>query len=156
MVGLVEEAGGIVLAVDVDELDAQLMQNGNRHQTAVDPADVLAVQMDFALDDGFGVVLDAVFCKPGQFRHAREHRPDGGFGGAGTDHVAVGALTQDGRNGVDDDGLTRTGLTGEDVEAPVKGNVRTFDDRNIFNMQKTQHGSSLLFAFVIWFRQSGA
>ena len=55
--------------------------------------------------------------------------------------IAVSALTQNGRDRIDDDGFTGTCFTGQHVKSTVKGNVRAFDDRDIFNMQKAQHMS---------------
>ena len=144
MVILVEEGSGIMLAVDVNQLDSQLAQNGHGHQAPVDPADVFSVQKNLPLNHGFRVIVHPVFGKPGKFRHLGKHRPDGGLLGAGADHIPIGPLPQDGGDGIDDDGLTRAGFTGEHVEAPVKGDIRPLDHRDILNMQQTQHGSKPL------------
>ena len=64
MVVLVKQGRGIVLAVDVDELDAQLPQNGHGDQTSVDPAYIFPVQENLPLDDGLRVVFHAVVLKP--------------------------------------------------------------------------------------------
>ena len=64
MVVLVKQRRGIMLAVDVDELDAQLSQNGHGDQTSVDPADVFPVQENLPLDDGLRVVFHAVVLEP--------------------------------------------------------------------------------------------
>ena len=64
MVVLVKQRRGIMLAMDVDELDAQLPQNGHGDQASVDPADVFPVQENLPLDDGLRVVFHAVVLKP--------------------------------------------------------------------------------------------
>ena len=64
MVVLVKQGRGIMLAVDVDELDTQFPQNGHRYEAPVDPADVFPVQENLPLDDGFRVVFHAVVLEP--------------------------------------------------------------------------------------------
>ena len=132
-----------MLTVDIDQLNAQLTQNRYGHQTSVDPADILSVQVDFPLDDGLRIVLYPVFFKPGKFGNSGKNSPDRSLGSSGPDHIPVSPLTQNGRNRIDHDGFTGTGLAGEHIKSTVKGNVRTFNDRNILNMQKTQHVISL-------------
>ena len=141
MVGFVKQRRGIVLSVDVDELNAKFSQNGHGDKTAVDPADVLAVQVDFPLNDRLGIVFHAIVGKPVQFRHIGEHRPDGSLSRSGADHVPVCPFTENRGNGIDDNGFARAGLAGEDGKALVKGNVRALNNRDIFNMQKAQHGN---------------
>ena len=81
-----------MLAVDIDELNAQLVQNGHIDQTAIDPADVFAVQMDLPGNHRFRVVFHAVFGKPTQFRHIREYRPNGCPLGSRANHIPIGPL----------------------------------------------------------------
>ena len=141
-----------MLTVDVNQLDAQLVENGYGDQTSIDTADILSIQINLTLDDRFLVIFHAIFFKPGQLRNACKNRTDGGFGRAGTNHVTVGALTQYGGNRINHNGFTGTRFTGQHVKATVKGNVRAFDDRDILNMQKTQHGNppeNQLVKFVI-------
>ena len=64
MVVLVKQGRGIMLAVDVDELDTQLPQNGHRYEAPVDPADIFPVQKNLPLDDGLRVVFHAVVLEP--------------------------------------------------------------------------------------------
>ena len=145
MVLFVKQRRRVMLAVDVDQLDAELAQDGDAHKGAVHPANVLAVQMDLALDYGLGVVLHPLLGKPGKLRHIPEDRPNGGFACSRADHVPVGPVAQNGGDGVDDDGFARAGLAGQDVEALIEGNIRAFNDGDILNVQKTQHGASLPF-----------
>ena len=64
MVFFVKQSGRIMLAVNVNELNAQLMENGHIDQGAVDPADVLSVQMDLPGDYRFRIIVHAIFRKP--------------------------------------------------------------------------------------------
>ena len=52
----------------------------------------------------------------------------------GTDHVPVCPFAQNGGNGIDHNGFTGTGFTGEHIKSLVKGDIRPFNDRDIFNM----------------------
>ena len=138
MVLLIKKRRGIVLPVDIDELNAQLVQDRHGHKSTVHPADVFTVQKDIPLDHGLPVIFHAVFLEPRKIRHFCEDRPDGGLAGPGPDHIPVSPLAQDGGNGVDDNGFARAGLTGEDIKALVEGNIRLLNDCDVLNVQKAQ------------------
>ena len=72
MIFLIKEGGGIVLTVNVDELDAQLMKARHVHEGSVDPTDILPIQVDFPGNHRLRVIFHAVFGKPGKFRNFRE------------------------------------------------------------------------------------
>ena len=139
---LIKQGGGIMLAVNIDQLNTQLPQNGNRNQTAVDAADILSIQINLTLNHSFGIIFHAVFFKPLKLRNTGKNRPNRCRLGSGADHIPVGPFPQNGGNRINHNGFTCAGLTGKDIEAPVEGNFRTFNDRNVFNMQKTQHSFS--------------
>ena len=145
MVRLIKQLLRIVLAVDVDQIAAQLFQNANRHRLAVDPADVFSIQKNLPLDQKFpAVVWNPVFGKPVILRYAGKQCTDPGGRTARPNHIPVGALTQNGRNCVDHNGFARTGFTGQNVEPAAEPDFRLFNDRNILNMQNIQHGSHSL------------
>ena len=144
VVFFVKQRRGIVLAVDIDQLDAQPAQHGHGDQSPVDPAYILAVQENIPLDHRLRVIGHPVLGKPREFRHLGEHGADGGLVCPGADHIPVGPLTQDGGDGVDHNGFARARLAGEHIEARVKRDIRALDNRDILNMQKIQHGSSPL------------
>ena len=124
-----------MLTMNIDQLEAQLLQNRHGHQSAVYPADVFSVHKDVPLDHGLFIIFDTVLPKPGKVRNLGKHRPDGSFVGSGPDHVPVGPFAQNGGDRVDDNGFARTGLTGEYVKARVKRDVRLLNYRNILNVQ---------------------
>ena len=124
-----------MLTVNVDELEAQLLQNRHGHQGAVYPADVFSVHEDVPLDHGLFIIVYTILPKPGKGRDLGKHRPDGGFVGSGPDHIPVGPFAQNGGDGIDDNGFARTGFAGEHVKARVKRDVRLLNDRNILNVQ---------------------
>ena len=145
MIVFIEQGCGIMLTMNVDQLNAKLAQNGNRYQTAVYTAYILAIQMDLALDHRFGIIFHAIFGKPGQLRNIGKNRADRCLAGAGTDHIPISTLTEDGRNGINDDGFTGTGFTCQHIKSAVKRDIRTLNNSNILNMQQTKHRISLLF-----------
>ena len=144
---LVEQGRGIVLPVNVNQLDAKLMQNGHGNQASIDTADIFPVQKYLPLNYRFRVILHAVIRKPAQLRYTRKDRPNGGFGSACANHIPVCTLAQNCRDGINDNGFTGACLACQDVKAPVEGNIRALNDRDILDMQKTQHGASLLNQF---------
>ena len=142
MVLFVEKRRGIVLSVNINQLNSQLMENRNRHKTPVDTADIFPVQKNLPLDYRLRVIVHPVFRKPAQLRNLGENTPDGSLLGAGSDHIPVGPFSNNGGNGINYNGFARAGLAGEDVESPVKRDIRLLNDSNIFNVQQTQHGAS--------------
>jgi hypothetical protein len=132
-----------MLTVNIDQLDSQLTQNGHAYETSVYTADILSVKMDLTLDHGLGIIFHTVVLEPLQTGNIRKDRPDRSNGSAGTDHVTVSPFAQNRGNSIDHNGFTCTGLTGKDIETAVKGNVRAFNNSNIFYMQQTQHSLSL-------------
>jgi hypothetical protein len=94
------------------------------------------------LNNGFGVIFDTVLLKPVQLGNIRKNSSDRCLACSGSNHITVSALTKNRRDGINYDGFTGTGFTGKNIKSTVKGNVRAFNDRDILNMQKTQHGNS--------------
>ena len=60
----IKQGGGIVLAVDVDKLNAQSAKDRHIDQAAVDTADILAVQMDLPGNHRLRVIRNTVFPEP--------------------------------------------------------------------------------------------
>ena len=67
-----------MLAVDIDQLNAKLFQNGNRHRYAINLANVLAVKINLTLNDRFRLIRHIILCKPGRLRRVLE---DGAYQG---------------------------------------------------------------------------
>ena len=141
MLRLVKQRSAVVLAVDVDELHAELLQHADRHGRAVHAAEILAVGGQLAPDVRLGVVGHTVLGEPRQLRHAVKNRADGRPARSGSDHVAIGAFAQNGRNRVDDDRFACAGLAGHDVEAVLEDDLGLFDDGDVFNMQQPKHNA---------------
>ena len=136
---LVKQLLGVVLPVDLDELDAEPAERGDRDGFAAHAAAVLPVGKDLAGDAELRLVRNLILREPRQLRHAGKDGADKRFLRAGADHLAGGPFTQNGRDRVDDDRLARAGLAGEDIEAAVKRDLCLFNDGNIFDVQGRKH-----------------
>ena len=136
----VHQALAVVLAVDVEEVGAELAEDGGGDGLHVDAADGFAVGGQLALDVE-GVVLVAAepeFVElPAQLGgEAGKDGADEAFFGAAANEFAAGALAHDGADGVDDDGLTGAGFAGEDGQAVAELDVGLFNHCDIFDMKK--------------------
>ena len=89
MVFFIKQGSGVVLAMNVDQLNAQLAQNGYGNQAAIHPADILPIQVNLPLNHRFRVIFHPIFRKPGILRYVRENSPDRGLRRPGTDHIPV-------------------------------------------------------------------
>ena len=136
MAGRVQQLLSVVLAVDVQQLLAQLPQLRHRHRAAIHPAQVASVSLDLPLEQQLLLGhRDAVFLKPRQGRCLGKHRRHQSRTGSGADKLPAGALAQHRSDGVDDDGFARSGLTGQHVEPRLKGDVCRLDQGDIFNVK---------------------
>ena len=113
----------IVLAVDIDQLDAKFPKDGNGYQRAIHATHILTIEIDLPLNDGFSIVLHIIFAKPGKLRHIGKYRPYGCLIGSGADHIPVSTLTQNGGNSINDDRFACTCFTGQNIKSFIKGNV---------------------------------
>ena len=139
MAGRVQQLLSVVLAVDVQQLTPQLPQLGHGHQPPVHPADIPAVPLDLPLEEQLLPRRDPVFLQPAQPGHAGEHRVDQGRLRPGADQLPAGPLPQHRTDGVNDDGLARSGLTGQSVEARIELDIGPLDDRDILNVKQRKH-----------------
>ena len=138
-----------MLSVDIDELNSQLPEDTDRHRNTIDSANVFPVQIDFPLNRRLGLVGHAVFREPRILRHILKDCAHGGLLHAGPDHIAVGALAQNGGDCVDHNGFARAGFACHHVEAGLKQNVRPLNDGNILYMQQTEHVVSLFYSNIL-------
>ena len=136
---LVKQLLRVVLPMDLDELDAEPAERGDRDGLAAHAAAVLPVGEDLAGDAELRLIRDLILREPRQLRHAGKDGADKRFLRAGADHLAGGPFTQNGRDRVNDNRLARAGLAGEDIEAAVKRDLCLFNDGNIFDVQGRKH-----------------
>ena len=137
----------VVLAVDIGQVDGQILEQRGGGGTIADKSTRLAAGLDFAFDEQFAVLdFDSgVFEQFGQRRRFGdfEDSRDAGARGAGADHFRRRAAAQQQAQGVDHDGFAAAGLAGEQVQAGVKAHTGLFDDRVIFNRELDQHWNRL-------------
>ena len=140
MAGGVQQLLAVVLAMDVQQTAAQLPQLGHGDGPSVQTAGVAPIPLDLPLEQQFLPLVHAVVRQPAQGRQAGEHRRDQGGLGPGADELPAGPLAQHGADGINNDGLARPRLAGEDIQSAVKADIRRFDDGDIFNVQQGKHG----------------
>jgi len=137
-----------MLAVQVDEFGAELAQYADGYVAAVVKDGVLALAGKVAAEDE-GPVFEryALVVQDGAYAGIGGDVEDGldpeGFAAA-ADGVAVGPTSQQGTQGVDENGFAGAGFAGENVEPAGKFDARMFDEGEIGDGQRFQHrGSSL-------------
>ena len=140
MAGGVQQLLAVVLAVDVQQTAAQLPQLSHGDGPSIQTAGVASVPLDLPLEQQFLPLVHAVVRQPAQGRQTGEHRRDQGGLGPGADELPAGPLAQHGADGIDNNGLARPRLAGEDIQSAVKADIRRFDDGDIFNVQQGKHG----------------
>ena len=93
MTGRVQQLLAVVLAVDVQQLLAQLPELRDRHQPAIDPALVLAVSPDLPLEQQLVPLLgESPLLQPVRGQGAGEHRLHPGGLAAGANQLPAGPL----------------------------------------------------------------
>ncbi len=136
-----------VLAVDVHEAFAHGGQERGRGDGAVQVDAASARLRHPAAHDEF-VALDlhsrffeqAARRRPARRVGQREDRFDDGLFGVGAHEVAPRACSQREGQSVEDDGLARSRLSREDVQAGAEGDLQIVDDGEVRYSQQTQHG----------------
>ena len=143
----IQQLGPVVLAMDVQKFPANLAELGHGDGTPVYPAGVLPLAGNLPLEEQVPVLVrsQAVFQEARQVRRdGGELRADEGLGGPGADEVPGSPAPQDSSHGVNDNGFARPGLARKRVESRAELNIRFLDNRNIFDVQKLQHGGYFL------------
>ena len=124
MACLVKELLAVVLAMNLHQLQPQLLERRHRHRQAVDAADIFPVQEDLPLHQQLIAIRHLERRKPSKLRDPGKDRSNRRLIRPGADDIPVRPLAQDRIDRVDDDGLARPRLAGQDVEPPVKGDIR--------------------------------
>ena len=116
-----------VLAVQHDERRTEIAERGGGGERVVDEGAAASLTRDFAADDHLGAV------------GALENGLDGGEVLARADEVGARASTDEQTDRVDEDGLARARLAGNDVEAGFELHLELIDHGEMANPEKTQH-----------------
>ena len=136
-----------MLSVNVDDMLTELAQQVRGHRAIVDECSRTSPVADDAPHDALvRPVVELPIGEPCPDRCVRprvEHAADFCPLGAGTDHVSVGARAEEERQGIDDDGLPRTGLAGERGHSRCAFELQAVDDRERPNRQVREHAVSI-------------
>ena len=130
-----------VLAVNVDQHAAHILQLRRRHGNAVHPTAGAARRIDRAAQEHFVTISGERMIfepKPERFRHA-EGCGEVRLGGAFAYDVRVGPGAQDEAESVDQDRLPGTGFTGQHREAGRELHVERLDDHEVPKREREQH-----------------
>ncbi len=131
-----------VLAVDIDEILSQFAQHLNRHRAAVDEAARRFVGFDHAPQHAFLIVEELMLLEPfggGVCWFEREVRGHFGARAAVANDIAVGAVAQHQRQGIDEDGLAGAGLSGQHAEARIECDLKLVHDGEVTDIKVLQH-----------------
>ena len=130
------------LAVHVDEVLAERAQRLHRHGLSVDVGAAAAVGRDDPAQLDFALVLDRLFLEPGhRARVAIDVERRGHLGplGAVAHGATVCAPSHGQQQGIHQDGLAGASLAGEGGEAGLELELDGLDDREVANLQVSQH-----------------
>ena len=140
-----------VLAVEVDEPLAQLLQLRERGGAAVDPRAALALRVEHAAQQHVAVVgRDALLRQPGADAGRVRDRELGGELGARRARAELAHLetvAEQQAQRVEQDRLARAGFAGEHREARRELDVERLDDDEIADGQRAQHRGQIRNSF---------
>ena len=125
----------VVLAMNVDQSGGDIPQDGYSGGHSVDTAMTFALGGDFTVNQKlFASVVTGLFQLHFYlFGQLVEGCPDTGFRCTGTHQVTADPVAQNSTDGVDQNRLTRAGLTGQNVQTGSKLYLYLFDHGHIFN-----------------------
>ncbi len=141
----VQQGEVLALSVNVHQVLADGRKNLQRHNAPVDPADVASLVVDLTDDDYLAIVDgEASLFQDGRnvcgcrFAQRKEPlhlrllglRPDG---------LLLGALAKQQPYGIDDDGLTRSGLSRQHVQPGLQSELQVVNERKIRDCQDLEH-----------------
>jgi hypothetical protein len=135
----VEKEDMVVLAVDVDELAAELAEPADRDEGAVDESLARPLVRDRALDEELSVLR---FGQAGELDGPAGDVEDGldeRFFRAGPDEVRRGLVAEEKADGVDQDGLARPRFAREDGKPLVEADLERLDRGQIPDPQELDH-----------------
>ena len=143
---LVQEGKVLVLPMDVYEIRRDFFEKGQRDMASVDKDRALARARHLTQNDELIFTFDFLLREQStQFRIAlieRKYRLNTESIAAAPNRVGRYSLTEDRAECVNQDGFTRTGLTGEDVEPCAELNGNLLKQRKIPDTKALQHSVS--------------
>ena len=132
-----------VLAVDVDQEVAQVLELAATRRSAIDEGARAALSHQQPAHDALAVIVQGLRGQPVSGRGAVGEIEAGDHLGAflaGTDHGGIGLVPQGQAQGIDQDGFSGPGLAGQGGEAAVTVEFQAADDRQVLDEDVGQHG----------------
>ena len=142
LLGLVEARQALALGMDQGQLGGKLAQHGNRGRLIVDEDAALAAGGDLAAqNDVVTARIDAVFFQDVfGVGGGLEDAGDDGLLGAVADDLGGGFAAHQQGQSIDEDGFSRAGFAGEQVQAGAEGGDGVIDDGVVFSAEFDKHG----------------
>ena len=143
--GCIEGQQRFVLGVNGGEVRRQLAQDRDGCRLVIDENPSLAASGNLApQDDGFVFLINPVIFENLSdrfFRSAFDFKDSGdrGLVGSGTNHVGGGFVAQQERQRIDEDGFSRAGFAGQQVQAGRELYRQVIYDRVVFQPQFDEH-----------------
>ena len=145
-VGLgIQEAVGVELAVHLDQFLAQALQQADADRLVVDPGAAATVGADGPADHQPLLRVEALLLQDGERRVVAgqiELRRHGGLVGAVAHQPRIGARAEREAQRVEQNRFARAGLAGQDAEALPEAQGEAFDQDDVPDRQRSQHGSA--------------
>ena len=135
----------VVRPVQVHQLRAEALQEGQGHGRVVDEGLAAAGRLDCPAQDQQAILarVEAGLGQEGVDELGvgqPERGLDRALGLAGADGAGVGALAKQEVKRADQDGFARAGLPRDDVEAGLEIHRGLFDEGEVLDSQQRQHG----------------
>ncbi len=145
VVGAVEQALLLELALDLHQQLADTPQQGDADGLVVDEGAAAAVGAELAAQDDVAVVGEALLveqCAHGMVGDNRELGADAGLPGARAEQLQIGAAAEGEAEGIQQDRLAGAGLAGQHGEAGIDLEIQAVDEDDVANRQVQQHRRS--------------
>ncbi len=140
-----------MLGGDVGELGGEGGELARGAEAAVEVGAGAAVVVDDAADDEVALAAYTGGLELGEEAVGAAHVEEGfdlGLARAGAHLLGRGAAAEDEGEGADDDRLAGAGLTGEDVEAALEGELELLHQNEVLDPKGDQHGGRSIGAFA--------
>ena len=138
----------LVLAVELHQRVPQPLQEPHRGGSVIDEHAVPAGPCHLPLDHELAAQQRMAGCLEDPCHRAARPRLEESFHHrrlrAGSDEVGLRTCADDQQEGIDDDGLARARLAGEDVEARAEGHRHLLDDGKVAKPELGQHGAGAM------------
>ena len=133
-----------MLAMDLGHLAGDLAQQIEADRLVIDEGPARAVRHLDAADDQFRIGVDPLLFEDGEGRMAGRRVEGGGddaLVGARAHQLAIAARAERKPEGIEQDRFARARLAGEHGHAVLESDVEFFDEDDVANRKRGQHGA---------------